>query len=488
MKNLIFTLIFVATTLFASAQQVEREYVLMEVGTATWCGPCNSAANAMSQLDANNFPVIYVKYQLSDGQWTVPSSNVRANYYGISGIPHAIFDGVGNVVGANYNSYVNWINNRLAIPTSFVLNIFGTYEDGAGNMIVKVDQVGPNTDNLKVYISITETVNHSWQGQTQLKYMNRNMLPNGFGTVIDINEGESVQVEHDFTIQANWLDENIQITAWVQNDATKEVHVVNKVALLDLESMDILQADFFAEINEACPNTPIVFTNTSTGGDSYLWEFPGGIPAESTEENPEVYYEEAGSYDVTLTVFNGDASNTLTMADYITIMDLPEVAFEVVPVMCEFWDPYELTQGYPEGGAYSGEGVVDGYFHPQDVGVGFYEVTYSYTNENDCTVEVMQVLEVDACTGVEENQHAVAKVFPNPTNGKLTIDFNANLISQASVRVYNSLGHLVFEQKSIALSANRQQEIDLGGQAEGIYLIHIQQGETSQYQRIVLKY
>jgi thiol-disulfide isomerase/thioredoxin len=90
MKNLIFTLIFVATTLFASAQQVEREYVLMEVGTATWCGPCNSAANAMSQLDANDFPVIYVKYQVSNGQWTVPSSTLRANYYNISGIPHAI--------------------------------------------------------------------------------------------------------------------------------------------------------------------------------------------------------------------------------------------------------------------------------------------------------------------------------------------------------------------------------------------------------------
>jgi len=50
------------------------------------------------------------------------------------------------------------------------------------------------------------------------------------------------------------------------------------------------------------------------------WEFPGGEPASSTEENPVVFYNTAGTYDVTLTVTDGTgATNTLTRTNYITV-------------------------------------------------------------------------------------------------------------------------------------------------------------------------
>jgi PKD repeat protein len=63
------------------------------------------------------------------------------------------------------------------------------------------------------------------------------------------------------------------------------------------------------------------FFDFSTGGIvSRQWEFPGGNPATSTEENPEVFYNDAGVYPVTLTVTDGTgASNTLTKTDYITV-------------------------------------------------------------------------------------------------------------------------------------------------------------------------
>jgi len=494
MRKLIFTLFFVATTLFASAQQIDREMVLLEIATGTWCVYCPGAAMGAHDLLENGHPVAVIKNHNGDSYANV-YSNARNAFYGIPGYPTTFFDGGNQTVGGSassslYTQFLAKVNQRLTVPTSFKIDIFGTQVWNDYDITLRIEKAADYAmENIVVHLVLTESdIPVNWFNQTQVDNVNRLMVPDQFGTPLTIETGETQFVELNFTFNNSWIKPNTELVAFLQNNATKEVMHSTKVALLDLEALEILQADFYAEVSEACPNTPIAFTNTSTGGDSYLWEFPGGTPAESTEENPEVYYEEAGSYDVTLTVFKDDDSNSLTMEDYITILDAPEVTFEEVPVLCEFWDPYELTQGHPEGGTYSGEGVVDGYFHPQDVGVGFYEVTYSFTNENDCTVEVMQVLEVDACTGIEETQNTVAQVFPNPTNGKLNVEFNAGLLNQASVKIYNSLGHLVYEQKSISLSADRKQEIDLGGQAEGIYLIHIQQGETSQYQRIVLKY
>ena len=60
------------------------------------------------------------------------------------------------------------------------------------------------------------------------------------------------------------------------------------------------------------------------------WEFEGGTPATSTEQNPEnIVYNTAGTYDVTLTVTNETGSNTIVKADYIEASTtiLPEVDF-----------------------------------------------------------------------------------------------------------------------------------------------------------------
>ena len=64
----------------------------------------------------------------------------------------------------------------------------------------------------------------------------------------------------------------------------------------------------------------IQFTSTSEGSiSSYYWTFEGGIPATSTEINPEVIYNTPGTYDVELTVSNEDGSDTEIANEYISI-------------------------------------------------------------------------------------------------------------------------------------------------------------------------
>lgn len=47
---------------------------------------------------------------------------------------------------------------------------------------------------------------------------------------------------------------------------------------------------------------------------SRLWSFPGGVPSESTEASPVVYYTDDGSYDVSLTVTDAEGNSSTTTA------------------------------------------------------------------------------------------------------------------------------------------------------------------------------
>lgn len=82
-------------------------------------------------------------------------------------------------------------------------------------------------------------------------------------------------------------------------------------------------ADFFAPT--VCQNEAMQFTNTSTSGVSYLWDFGDGVT--STNENPSHVYTVAGNYSVQLTTTDAlgcDASQVIEVA----VSALPAVDFD----------------------------------------------------------------------------------------------------------------------------------------------------------------
>jgi len=62
----------------------------------------------------------------------------------------------------------------------------------------------------------------------------------------------------------------------------------------------------------SCVSTAINFEAKSIGGDfdSVVWNFPGGIPATSTDPNPEVVYSALGNYGYSCTMYNQNGSHT----------------------------------------------------------------------------------------------------------------------------------------------------------------------------------
>ncbi len=90
----------------------------------------------------------------------------------------------------------------------------------------------------------------------------------------------------------------------------------------DDEVTVVITADFTADQITVQEGGSINFTDLSSGDPtSWSWVFEGGEPASSTEQNPTVSYSVPGTYEVSLTVSNGDAEDTETKAGYITVND-----------------------------------------------------------------------------------------------------------------------------------------------------------------------
>ena len=95
----------------------------------------------------------------------------------------------------------------------------------------------------------------------------------------------------------------------------------------------LLSADFTVSNDSICKDEPVQFTDLSDGNPtSWNWNFEGGTPAGSTDQNPMVTYSTPGNFDVELIISNGASTDTLLRSDYIFVDDctlVKEVIFEV---------------------------------------------------------------------------------------------------------------------------------------------------------------
>ena len=79
-------------------------------------------------------------------------------------------------------------------------------------------------------------------------------------------------------------------------------------------------ADFIGDPTSLGAGGTVFFTDLSTNiPTSWSWTFDGGTPATSTDQNPEVIYNNVGTYTVTLTATNSLGSDTETKVNYITV-------------------------------------------------------------------------------------------------------------------------------------------------------------------------
>jgi len=493
MKRLIL-LIICSVSVAVAFSQVTRDKVVVEVGTGTWCPYCPGAAMGVDDLIANGWPVAAIKNHNGD-PFANQYSNARNSYYNITGYPTAFFDGVLSVVGGSYSqsmytTYLPKVQQRMAVPSPVTLNVWGTHTGLTYDITVTVTKVGDiNGSNIRLHVCLTESnIAYVWQGQSHLEYVNRLMVPDQNGTALDFTNSNVLEIPLTFNLQYGWVVNNMELVAFVQTNSNKEIHNGYKVKLPFLmPPPPPLAASFTSSDTISCEGYEVQYTDLSGGNPTgWYWEFPGGVPDTSREQNPVIVYPSAGKYDVSLIVTRGTKSDTTYMEDYISVFELPEVTFVPVEDQCINYPPFELNHGLPEGGVYSGPGVEEGFFHPDVAGIGTHTIIYTYADTNGCETFAEQTVVVDVCAGIPEFTGVQIAALPNPTQGQVRLSLSGNE-DIVSLRIINALGKTVFQKENIEMKGNYNTVVDISGNANGIYYIFVEGSGNTYFKKIILQ-
>ncbi|MBK3517967.1 LamG-like jellyroll fold domain-containing protein [Carboxylicivirga marina] len=143
-------------------------------------------------------------------------------------------------------------------------------------------------------------------------------------------------------------------------------------------------ADFEASEVSVIEKNEIVFTDLSSNEPNlWTWQFAGGSPTYSNEQNPTVRYDYPGIYSVTLTVRNAAGGDEIIKTDYIEVTgkpiiykskyafddDLTDAGTNGITALSNFGDPVYVVGKF--GKAWQAPGVTDQYLTiPEYKGIG----------------------------------------------------------------------------------------------------------------------
>jgi len=332
-KNRLFlTWVLLIAGIAVSAQSVQRNMVILEIGTGTWCTYCPGASNGADQLIAEGKNVAVIENHNGD-VYANNYSNTRNSYYAISGYPTAFFDGTTDAVGGSscpsgnaYSTYLPLYNTAYAELSPITLCFSGTNTGNNYTITVSVTKLDTYTGNdLKLHLVLTEShIPVSWQGcMTEVNFVNRLMVPDVNGTSVSFASNNTQIYTLTFQKDPSWDATHCELVAFVQDNATKEIFNGIKSPLNSLPASSFMLNDFTANITSGCAPVTVNFTTTQASNVTYNWTFEGGTPSTSTSSSPTVNYTSIGDYDVTLTGTNGVCYDSKVKPNFISVFGVP---------------------------------------------------------------------------------------------------------------------------------------------------------------------
>jgi hypothetical protein len=220
---------------------------------------------------------------------------------------------------------------------------------------------------------------------------------------------------------------------------------------------------------EACEGEIIQFSTDDISGNTYEW-FKDNVSIGSTL--PSIGVTAAGNYHVKV-IRNGMTYYSDTIS--ASFIPAPTVSLSLsLDSVCTSDPSISLVgSGNPAGGEFSGPGVSGNDFSPSAAGAGNKQITYTYTDGNDCSAEATDILNVRLCTGIEIKAKGVeANIYPNPTTNFVVLDVNDKLLGGKTV-IVDATGKVVTES---TISKNKTQ-INTRELPTGNYFIKIMKAD-----------
>lgn len=99
-----------------------------------------------------------------------------------------------------------------------------------------------------------------------------------------------------------------------------EANLIATGTLDTLAFSPMASAKFIPQKRNVCVNDPVTFfTETTNPSAQFSWSFPGGNPSSSTLPSPDVSYDNAGFYDISLTVTTPSGTDSFTFPNAVYV-------------------------------------------------------------------------------------------------------------------------------------------------------------------------
>jgi hypothetical protein len=204
----------------------------------------------------------------------------------------------------------------------------------------------------------------------------------------------------------------------------------------------------------------------------------GNIPAFVTV-NPTISPVTA-TITVTPTYTNGGISCTGNPVSFtITVNPLPNIIFSNAPPRMCITDTIATLVASPAGGTWSGTGVVGNTFNPAVAGLGVTRVTYTVTNAFGCTTSRFENVVVHDCKERHNVFQEAIRIWPNPNQGRFSIQFNSDKYKEFKVKIVNARGQEVGYYEFKNLVYGQIIPFDLSRLASGQYFLYVYNTQES---------
>ncbi|MBA2613327.1 MAG: T9SS type A sorting domain-containing protein [Bacteroidetes bacterium] len=114
----------------------------------------------------------------------------------------------------------------------------------------------------------------------------------------------------------------------------------------------------------------------------------------------------------------------------------------------------------------------------------WHDMKTSWGNVRNFNLAILPI--IDCATGVKENTFlsSAINLFPNPSNGNFSVITTFANSQNIEIKVYNMLGQTVYTNKINNVKQNMI-DVDLSGQAGGLYLVEINNGQEKVIKRMM---
>ena len=215
-----------------------------------------------------------------------------------------------------------------------------------------------------------------------------------------------------------------------------------------------------------CPNIELTLIASGTAV-SYDWN--------NNVINGEAFMPESGTYIVIGTNSSGCTAIDSLQVEFLSV--LPVTYNEQNNSVGLNQTAFNVSDGDPLGGSYSGDGIIGTTFHPGLAGIGTHAIVYSFIDGNGCISSDTSFIEVYDDLGIINSISSNWSIYPNPFNTGIYIDIN----EPVHISIIDMLGREIYFQK-----ANDSVNISLSDLSKGIYHVHLSGLESERKQSIRL--